>query len=255
MRKSTLSFAIGVFCAVAAGLIGSMVMLRAANTETVVVATRTLYPYTQIGPGDITTVTVPKTAGIAGLATSEGAVVGKYLSFAVPKGDPVTVADLNPSGGSFSTFLTQYTERTGQTGMLMALPVQTPLASVVNPGEAIALLVPSQGGTSQTITTIEPVPVLNVLEPTKGGTPTALLLFVTEKDYRVLAPAILNNNVQIGLIPQNGSFTAPESISLSIASTTAAGVSAANPSIRVTTSPPATAATGATPPGAKAGGQ
>ena len=254
MRKSTLSFAIGVVCAVAAGLIGSMVLLRAANTETVVIATHTLYPYTQIGPADVTTVTVPKTAGIAGLATSEGAVVGKYLSFAVPQGDPVTAADLNPSGGSFSTFLTQYTERTGQTGMLMALPVQTPLASVVNPGEAIALLVPSHGGTSQTITTIEPVPVLNVLEPAKGGTPTALLLFVTEKDYRVLAPAILNNNVQVGLIPQNGTFTAPESISLSTATTTAtAGVAAGYPTTRVTTSPQAGSGSPSSNP--KAGGR
>lgn len=236
MRKSTMSFVLGLVCAVCAGVIGSVVLLRAANTETVVVATKPMYPYTRIAAADVTTVTVPKTAGISGMATSTRAVVGKYLSFAVPKGDPVTVADLNPSGGSFSTFLTQYTERTGQTGMLMALPVQTPLASVVNPGESIALLVTSQTASGPLLTTIEPVPVLNVLEPAKGGAPTALLLFVTEQDYRVLAPAILNNSVQIGLIPQNGTFTAPGTLSLS-----SPGPSNAAPdlgSTHVTTSPP-----------------
>jgi len=252
MRKSTLSFVLGLVCAVLAGVIGSVVLLRAANTETVVVATKPLYPYTRIAPADVTTVTVPKTAGISGLATSVNAVVGKYLSFAVPKGDPVTAADLNPSGGSFSTFLTQYTERTGQTGMLMALPVQTPLASVVNPGESIALLVTTQTATGPMLTTIEPVPVLNVLESAKGGAPTALLLFVTEQDYRVLAPAILNNSVQIGLIPQNGTFAASETISLSTAAapTTTPG----NTGTRVTTtSPPPSAQTQAS--GSKAGGR
>ncbi|KYP79537.1 SAF domain-containing protein [Ferroacidibacillus organovorans] len=251
MRKSTLSFVLGLVCAVLAGVIGSVVLLRAANTETVVVATRPLYPYTRIAPADVTTVTLPKTAGITGMATNPDAVVGKYLSFAVPKGDPVTTADLNPSGGSFSTFLTQYTERTGQTGMLMALPVQTPLASVVNPGESIALLVTTQTATGPMLTTIEPVPVLNVLAPAKGGAPTALLLFVSEQDYRVLAPAILNNSVQIGLIPQNGTFAAPETISLSSAAapTTASG----NTETQVTTSPPPS--TGSQSPGSKAGGR
>ncbi|KUO97275.1 SAF domain-containing protein [Ferroacidibacillus organovorans] len=251
MRKSTLSFVLGLVCAVCAGVIGSVVLLRAANTETVVVATKPLYPYTRIAAADVTTVTVPKTAGITGMATKPDAVVGKYLSFAVPKGDPVTAADLNPSGGSFSTFLTQYTERTGQTGMLLALPVQTPLASVVNPGESIALLVTTQTASGPLLTTIEPVPVLNVLEPASGGAPTALLLFVTEQDYRVLAPAILNNSVQIGLIPQNGSFTAPETITLSTAPAPATG--SGNPGTRVTTSPPPSAQTQAS--GSKAGGR
>ncbi|QSO53046.1 SAF domain-containing protein [Alicyclobacillus curvatus] len=215
MRKSTLSFGLGVACAVLAGIIGAFALHRALNTETVVVATHTLYPYTRITKADVTTVTVPKTSGIKGLSTNEVTVVGHYLSYSVPKGDPVTAGDLNPSGGSFSTFLTQYTERTGQTGMLMSLPVQTPLASVVNPGEQIALLIPQQNGQSKTLTTIEPVPVLNVLQPAKGGTPTALLIFVSEKHYRVLAPAILNNSVQVALIPQNNSFHAPGSLPLS----------------------------------------
>ncbi|WDL96491.1 SAF domain-containing protein [Alicyclobacillus sp. ALC3] len=244
MRKSTFSFGLGVLCAVLAGVIGSLALHRALNTETVVVATQTLYPYTRISKADVTTVTVPKTSGIAGLATHESTVVGHYLSYSVPKGDPVTAGDLNPSGGSFSTFLTQYTERTGQTGMLMSLPVQTPLASVVNPGEQIALLVPEQNGDSKTLTTIEPVPVLNVLVPAKGGTPTALLIFVSEKNYRILAPAVLNNSVQVALIPQNDSFSAPGSIPLSaplsLPDSPTSGTS--TPATYVTTSPPKTSA-------------
>ncbi|MFD1674816.1 SAF domain-containing protein [Alicyclobacillus fodiniaquatilis] len=236
MRKSTLAFGTGALFAVLAGVIGAVVLTRASNTETVVVSTHTIFPYTRIQSRDVTTVTVPKTSGIAGLATSKKSVVGQYLSFAVPKGDPITAADLNPSGGSFSTFLTQYTERTGQTGMLMALPVQSTLASVVNPGESIALIIPQQNGESQSLTTLEPVPVLNVLTKQKGGTPTALLIFVTEKDYRVLAPAILNNNVQVGLIPQNGSFKAPTSISLTSPTPSQATGTAATPT--VTSSPP-----------------
>lgn len=247
MKKSNLSFGVGVLCAVVAGVIGALALHRALNTVAVVVATHTLYPYTRIVQGDVTTVTVPKTSGITGLAANEADVVGHYLSYAVPKGDPVTAGDLNPSGGSFSTFLTQYTERTGQTGMLMSLPVQTPLASVVNPGEQIALLVPQQNGSSKTLTTIEPVPVLNVLEPAKGGTPTALLIFVSEQNYRILAPAVLNNSVQVALIPQNHSFDAPGSIPLSKSPSDAVSPpsSGSVPSTHVTTSPPKTSGSSA----------
>ncbi|WDL96748.1 hypothetical protein [Alicyclobacillus sp. ALC3] len=128
--------------------------------------------------------------------------------------------------------------------MLMSLPVQTPLASVVNPGEQIALLIPQQNGPSKTLTTIEPVPVLNVLQPAKGGTPTALLIFVSQKNYRVLAPAILNNSVQVALIPQNNSFHAPGSLPLS---TVPSGVSAegSGSSTQVTTSGPKASKTSA----------
>lgn len=250
MKKSTWSFALSLVCAVLAGVIGSVVLLRAANTETVVVATKTLYPYTPISTTDVRMVTVPRTAAISGLVTSLPEVVGKYLSFAVPNGDPLTSADVNPTAGSFSTFLTQYTERTGQTGMLLALPVQTPLESVVNPGERIALLVTSQTADGPVLTTLEPVPVLNVLEPANGASPTALLLLVSEQNYRVLAPAIVSNNVQIGLIPQNGSFTAPGSLSLA----TSAGPDTAVGSlgIHVTTSGPPRTRTQTS--GAKGGG-
>ncbi|KYP79890.1 SAF domain-containing protein [Ferroacidibacillus organovorans] len=244
MRKSTFSFVLGALCAVLAGTIGSFALLRMLNTETVVVSTRTLYPYTRIEAGDVTTVTVSKTSGIAGLATNESAVIGHYLSYTVPKGDPVTAGDLNPSGGSFSTFLTQYTERTGQTGMLMSLPVQSPLASVVNPGEQIALLVPQQNGTTQTLTTIEPVPVLNVLQPAKGGTPTALLIFVSEENYKILAPAVLKNNVQVALIPQNDSFAAPGSIPLANSPSTLPAANGIVSTTHVTTLPPKTGSTG-----------
>ena len=240
MRKSTFSFVLGVLCAVLAGTVGSLALYHALNTETVVVSTRTLYPYTRIDASDVTTVTVPKTSGISGLATNESSVIGHYLSYAVPKGDPVTAGDLNPSGGSFSTFLTQYTQRTGQTGMLMSLPVQSPLASVVNPGEQIALLVPQQNGATQTLTTIEPVPVLNVLQPTKGGTPTALLIFVSEQNYKILAPAVLKNNVQVALIPQNDSFAAPGSIPLANSPSAFPTASGTVPTTHVTTSPPKT---------------
>ncbi|WDL96747.1 SAF domain-containing protein [Alicyclobacillus sp. ALC3] len=101
MRKSTLSFGVGVACAVLAGVIGAFALHRALNTETVVVATHTLYPYTRIHKTDVATVTVPKTSGIAGLSTNEATVVGRYLSYSVPKGDPVTAGDLNASGAEF----------------------------------------------------------------------------------------------------------------------------------------------------------
>lgn len=255
MRKSTLSFACGVLSALLAGAIAAIVMSRALNTETVVVSTHTLYPYTRIEPSDVTTVTVPKTSGLSGLATDKSQVVGHYLSYAVPKGDPVTTGDLNVSGGSFSTFLTQYTERIGQTGMLMSLPVQTPLASVVNPGEQIALLVPQQNGYTQTLTTIEPVPVLNVLQPAKGGSPAALLIFVTEKNYKILAPAILNNSVQVALIPQNGSFTAPGSISLTGSSAPLPAQNGITSGTSVTTSPPKSASSNSASSAAQGGGR
>ncbi|KPV42568.1 SAF domain-containing protein [Alicyclobacillus ferrooxydans] len=213
MKTSRVMFGLSVALALGAGILATTILLKASRTETVVVSTHNLQPYTQIGPSDVKVVTVPKNSGIQGLATSEGDVIGHYLSFAVPNGYPITKGDLN-SSSSFSSFLTQYVEKTGKPGMLLSIPVQSPLSQVVNAGESIALIVPNQTGNSTSFQTIEPVPVLNVLQPAKGGSATALLVFVTEQDYNVLAPAILNNNVQIGLIPQNGSFTAPQSIQL-----------------------------------------
>lgn len=217
MKKSTLTFGLGLVVALGAGGVGTTVLLKAADTETVVVSTHNLQPYSRIQPSDIKMVTVPTTSGIQGLATNQADVIGKYLSYTIPGGYPITEGDLSSSGGSFSTFLTQYVKRSGQTGMLLALPVQSPLASVVQRGENIALIVPNGkdgSGTGTGFTTIQPVPVLNVLESDKGGAPSALLVFVTEKDYNILAPAILNNSVTVGLIPQDGSFTAPQSIQL-----------------------------------------
>lgn len=213
MKTSRLMFGVSVALALGAGVIATTILLKASRTETVVVSTHNLQPYTQIGPSDVKVVTVPKNSGIQGLATSEGDVIGHYLSFAVPNGYPITTGDLN-SSSSFSSFLTQYVEKTGKPGMLLSIPVQSPLSQVVNAGESIALIVPNQTGNRISFQTIEPVPVLSVLQPAKGGSATALLVFVTEQDYNVLAPAILNNNVQIGLIPQNGSFSAPQSIQL-----------------------------------------
>jgi len=213
MKTSRLMFGLSAVVSLGAGLLATTVFLKASQTETVVMSTHNLQPYTQIGPSDIKLVTVPKSLGIKGLATNEGDVIGRYLSFAVPNGYPITKGDLNASS-SYSAFLTQYVEKTGKPGMLLSIPVQSPLSQVVNAGENVALIVPNQVGSQTSFQTLEPVPILSVLQPAKGGTATALLVFVTEQDYNVLAPAILNNNVQIGLIPQNGTFTAPQSIQL-----------------------------------------
>lgn len=214
MKKSTLTFICAIAAAMGAGVLATGILRAAVQTQTIVVTTRDLSPFTQIEPTDVEQVTIPKTTSITGLAVSPSQVVGHYLSFAVPKGYPVTSGDLNRAS-SFSTFLTQYVKKTGHTGMLMALPVQSPLASVVQAGESIALLLPSQqNGAVAGVQTIEPVPVLNVMQPAKGGAPTDLLLFVSQQDYNLLAPAILTNSVQVGLIPQDGSFVAPNAVQL-----------------------------------------
>jgi len=238
MKRSTSVFALSVLTAIGAGAIAATVLVKVSRVETVVVSTHSLQPFTQIQPSDVKMVTVPSSSGISGLATNESDVVGHYLSFAVPNGYPITTQDLNAST-SFSSFLTQYVEKSGKTGMLLALPVQSTLSQVVNAGESIALIVPHQDGQSgTTFQTIEPVLVLNVLQPAKGGVPTALLVFVTQQDYNVLAPAILNNNVQVGLIPQNGSFTAPQAIQLS-GSTSVQGQAKSGSNWGVTSTPPA----------------
>lgn len=213
MKRSTAMFMLSVLTAVGAGVVATSVLAKASQTETVVVATHDLQPYTQIQANDVKTITFPKNSGMTGLATSTSSVVGHYLSFPVPKGNPITEGSLN-SAKSFSSFLTHYVEKTGKPGMLLALPVQSTLSHVVNAGENIALIVRSQAGSGQTFQTIEPVPVLSVLQAANSSSPTALLVFVTEQDYNVLAPAILNNNVEVGLIPQNNSFTAPQAIQL-----------------------------------------
>lgn len=211
MKQSTWAFGTGIALIVVAGLLTTALLERISHTETIVVATRNLPPYTAIEASDVTTVTIPSDAGIAGLMTYPEAVLGKYLLFPVPKGYPITAESLSASY-SYSAFLTQYVEKTGQPGMELAVPVQSATEALVEPGESIALLLSSRSDTGTTsVQTIEPVLVLNKLVPAASSGATSLLLFIPEQDYNTVADAVLANAFTVGLIPQNGSFVAPSS--------------------------------------------
>lgn len=215
MKHSQMAFAAGLVAAIAAGLLTTTLLTRLGHTETMVVATQNLPPYTTITQSDVTTVTVPQDAGLAGLAANPSEVIGKYLMFPVPKGSPVTAGSVSASY-SYSAFLTQYVKRTGEPGMELSVPVQSATESLVEPGESIALLIANRSDTGAiTIQTIEPVLVLNRLVPTSGNSASSLLLFIPEQDYNTVAQAVLANTFTVGLIPQNGAFVAPGSAVLS----------------------------------------
>jgi len=208
MKKSTVAFGLMVVAAVGAGLLTVMILTRISRTETVVVSQHYIPPYTRINTTDIKTVTIPRDSGIEGLSTDPNQVVGKYLTFPVPSGYPITSGDLSTSS-SFSAFLTQYILKTGQTGIEMEIPIQDAIENLVNPGENIALIIPNRTGSG--FQTIQPVHILNVLRASKGGS-VGLMVFVSTQNYNDIVGAILNNNVKIALIPQNGTFVAPSSV-------------------------------------------
>jgi len=214
VKKSTGAFGVGIGAAVAAGLLTTALLQRISHTETIVVATQNLPPYTAITATDVATVTIPTDSGIAGLTANPAMVLGKYLTFPVPKGYPITAESLSASY-SYSAFLTQYVEKTGRPGMELAVPVQSATEALVEPGESIALLIANRSNTGAvSVQTIEPVLVLNKLVPASSRGATSLLIFVPEQDYNTVAEAVLANNFTVGLIPQNGSFVAPSSTSL-----------------------------------------
>jgi len=208
MKKSTIAFGLMVASAVGAGILTVMILTRISRTETVVVSQHYIPPYTRINTADIKTVTIPRDSGIQGLSTDPSQVIGKYLTFPVPSGYPITSGDLSTSS-SFSAFLTQYILKTGQTGIEMEIPIQDAIENLVNPGENIALIIPNRTGSG--FQTIQPVHILNVLRASKGGS-VGLMVFVSTQNYNDIVGAILNNNVKIALIPQNGTFVAPSSV-------------------------------------------
>lgn len=223
MKRSTAGLVLSLVAAVGAGTLTTVVLVDATHTETITVSTHYLPPYTRIEPGDVKTIRVPIDIGMHGTVSMASEVVGKYLSFAVPAGYPITSASLNASD-SYSNFLTKFSEQTGQPGVEMQLPVSSAIESLVQPGDSIALIVQmTDTSGSRGYQTIQPVKVLNVLQPAKGGSATALLIYVTEQNYQVLSQALLNNQVQVALVPQNGSFVTPASSGINLQSVPSPG--------------------------------
>ncbi|MCI0184976.1 hypothetical protein MM817_03273 [Acidibacillus sp. S0AB] len=175
-----------------------------------------LAPYETVTAQDVHTVTVPDSMGISGLATNMNQVVGTYLTFPIPKGYPVTAGDTSTSN-SYSQFLTEYTDKTHQQGVMVSLSSNSPEAGLVTPGTKIALVVPSQHG-SGGFQTIGPIEVLGVI---RGNSPT-LLLFVPTSQYETIMSGVVANNVSVEMIPQTGTFTlASDTQSMTIGQPTA----------------------------------
>ncbi|MCI0184990.1 hypothetical protein MM817_03290 [Acidibacillus sp. S0AB] len=175
-----------------------------------------LAPYETVTAQDVHTVTVPDSMGISGLATNMNQVVGTYLTFPIPKGYPVTAGDTSTSN-SYSQFLTEYTDKTHQQGVMVSLSSNSPEAGLVTPGTKIALVVPAPSGGG--FQTIGPIEVLGMI---RGNSPT-LLLFVPTSQYETIMNGVVANNVSVEMIPQTGTFTlASDTQSMTIGSSTPA---------------------------------
>ncbi|MHB1702139.1 MAG: SAF domain-containing protein [Acidobacteriaceae bacterium] len=208
MKKSSLSVALSALAAVAAGLFATVLLIRVSHTETIVVTQHYLAPYQSITAQDIKMVSVPADSGIVGLATSQSEVIGHFLTFPVPSGYPITAGDLSTTH-SFSSFLTRYVKRHGVTGELVGMQATTIVEQLIVPGESVALLIQNRSGQGG-FQTLSPVPVLDVLRGANGAT---LLFFVTPQDAQTVISAILQNNVQVALIPQFGAYASASSLS------------------------------------------
>ena len=209
MKKSSFSVALSAASAVAAGLFATVLLIRVSHTETIVVTQHYLAPYQSITAQDIKMVSVPADSGIVGLATSQNEVIGHFLTFPVPSGYPITAGDLSTTH-SFSSFLTRYVKRHGVTGELVGMQATTTVEQLIVPGESVALLIQNRSGQGG-FQTLSPVPVLDVLRGASG--PTTLLFFVTPQDAQTVISAILQNNVQVALIPQVGAYANASSLS------------------------------------------
>ena len=219
VKKSSLSVALSAASAVAAGLFATVLLIRVSHTETIIVTQHYLAPYQAITAQDIRTVSVPADSGIAGLATSPGEVVGRFLTFPVPSGYPITAGDLSTTH-SFSSFLTRYVKRHGVMGELVGMQATTTVEQLIVPGESVALLIQNRSGQGG-FRTLSPVPVLDVLHGANGA--TTLLFFVTVQDAQTVISAILQNNVQVALIPQFGAYASASSLSGLAAATATPG--------------------------------
>ena len=218
MKKSSFSVALSAVAAVAAGLFATVLLIRVSHTETIVVTQHYLAPYQSITAQDIKMVSVPADSGIVGLATSQSEVIGHFLTFPVPAGYPITAGDLSTTH-SFSSFLTRYVKRHGVTGELVGMQATTTVEQLIVPGESVALLI--QNKNTQGFQTLSPVPVLDVLHGANGA--TTLLFFVTPQNEQTVVGAILQNNVQVALIPQFGAYASASSLSGLGASTATPG--------------------------------
>ncbi|MHB1681234.1 MAG: SAF domain-containing protein [Bacilli bacterium] len=201
MKRSGIFTALSLVAAVAAGLLTTVILTAMSHTETIVVTTQYVPPYTPITAQEVKTVTVPDSIGMANLATQLHQVVGNYVTFPIPKGYPITAADMSVST-TYAQFLTAYVNKTHTPGMLVSLVSSSPLATMVQPGDKIALVVPGGGGSG--FQTIAPITVLGVVK-NGNGAPT-LLLFVQQSDYQSVMQGILAGNADVELIPQNGAF-------------------------------------------------
>jgi hypothetical protein len=207
VKKSSMTMVGVVGCALVAGLAVMEVVQQSVRTEPILISTHYLPPYTHITPADIRTVTVPINTGIQGIVSTPQAVVGKYLTYPVPSGYPVTSMDMS-TANSYSSFLTEYSLKTNTPGIMVELKMSMDNEQIINPGEVMGLLVSQQ---NNPIPKQIDVTVLTVLR--NGTAPLGLEVFVPNSEYNDIIPALLSGNYQVAIIPQNGAYPSANSIS------------------------------------------
>jgi len=208
LKTSTVLFGAALALAVLAGGLTTALLGSINRTKPMVISTSYLAPWQAVTGKDVTIIHVPWNTPLSDTAQTLSQVVGHFLTVPIAAGYPVPLDNLG-TAASYSGFLSEYVERSGVDGVLMAYPASSTLASLVQPGEQIALVAQVQVGNESQTKTYAPIRVLGVLRGSSGSA-QSLLLFIPDAQYSVLAPIITSGNSQVVLIPQDGMYASPK---------------------------------------------
>ena len=199
VKPSSLTFGLGIAGAIGAGLLATFLLTQASQTESIVVAAQNLSPYTSITATDLQTIQVPKSLALANVVTNPSEILGRYLLYRVPQGYPMEVTAFQ-TASSFSDFLTQYVEMTGQQGVEIALPATGAVAQMIQPGQTVGF---ASGNFSTTIK------ILSVLPATKSASAQLMIFAPLSQETALLKAAQgSGNSYTLFIVPQNTTSSA-----------------------------------------------
>lgn len=226
---------------VAAAALGGYAVYNAERTEPVLVATREIPPFTVVNAGDFTVQSIPVSAVHSDALHSESGILGHMTTVGILPKAQVRMAMLS-SSTSVQDLVNSTTPSQSVTFSLTYKEGQ--LQSFIPPDSYVNLVTQ---GSNNTLLHADHVLVLNNTgyedSPSPSTTSTQnqnpmLILTLPEQTYMSMAQNIGNNNVQVLMIPQNGtSGTSSGQLTVNSVSTSPSGLTGNNANTSVTINP------------------
>ena len=218
MRKSgTVFLLFAVILAGAAGVLASQALKRFNETAPVVVALKTIEPYTQVSLTDVKVQEVPLASVPSDAIVDTKDIVGKFVRDRILQGEilrKARIADTDPGKSVLAARLSEL-NRPDLRAFALPFTSETGLAGQVKPGDRVDIIASVRMQAGQTNVGVGKIVAANVLVldvKSSGGSGAqdqgALILALTPQQIEDIAFALTSGQIRFALNPFNTDETA-----------------------------------------------